>query len=82
MEMESKTSHEQCKPKMLVWIPQKCIFKCCCSEPCGHKLSLLFGEELLHVTLEDEDSALFFFIDRDTAKQIARLLNEWLEERG
>jgi len=43
---------------------------------------LLFGEELLHVTLEDEDSALFFFIDRDTAKQIARLLNEWLEERG
>jgi len=75
-------NHERHKPKMLTQIPAKWVFKCCCSEPCGHRLSLLFGEELLHVTLEDEDSALFFFIDRNTAKQIARLLNEWLEEQG
>ena len=76
-------NHERHKPKMLTQIPAKWVFKCCCcSEPCGHRLSLLFGEELLHITLEDEDSALFFFIDRNTAKQIARLLNEWLEEQG
>jgi len=59
--------------------PERRVFACACSDPrCNHKLSLLFGCELLHVAIEGENSTLTIFIDRDSAKQIAQLINEWV----
>ena len=60
--------------------PERRVFPCACSDPrCNHKLSLLFGCELLHIAIEGENSTLTIFIDRNTAKQIAQLINEWVE---
>ena len=60
--------------------PERRVFPCACSDPrCDYKLSLLFGCEFLRVAVEGENFSAAVFIDRNTAKQIAQLINKWVK---
>jgi len=57
---------------------EKWNFNCACSDNCGYKLTILFGTELMHVSIEDK----VVFIDRNTARHIAFLIRKWVEKGG